>query len=356
MNPRYLPLQILKKLSMKKYNQTAILQRKFLHSGQIPFLDELSQDYEEVEIPVPWGHVSGKWYGPKHIRPIVGLHGWQDNSGTFDTLAPLLPQNVAFLSIDLPGHGLSSRLPDGMWYDSAVNLQVLHLLMKEYNWDKISIIGHSMSSIASFIFSALFPEKVEMVVGLDALKPHIRSNDKVVETMRNRMKNFIIADERNRDKSEPPSYTYEDLVEKLYVGTFHSIDKDKCKHILARNIKKSLKYPDQYFFARDSRLKSYNYTGFWPELNLELAKRINVPYLFIKCTGSTYFESKEYFDEALEVMKKNPKFEFYEAEGSHHVHLNEPEKISAIINPFIEKYHTAKEDYSKKREGCFTFL
>lgn len=52
---------------------------------------------------VPWGHVAGKWYGSENVRPIVMLHGWQDNAGTFDTLVPLLPNHLSYLSIDLPG-------------------------------------------------------------------------------------------------------------------------------------------------------------------------------------------------------------------------------------------------------------
>lgn len=40
--------------------------------------------WEEIEIPVPWGKVAGKWYGSRNRQPIIALHGWQDNSGTFD--------------------------------------------------------------------------------------------------------------------------------------------------------------------------------------------------------------------------------------------------------------------------------
>lgn len=70
----------------------------------------------EIQIEVPWGHIAGKWYGPENVRPIVMLHGWQDNVGTFDTLIPLLPPKLSYLSIDFAGHGLSSRLPHGMRY------------------------------------------------------------------------------------------------------------------------------------------------------------------------------------------------------------------------------------------------
>lgn len=81
------------------------------------------KSFEEIRIPVPWGHIAGKWWGPTDQRPIVMLHGWQDNCGTFDRLVPLLPDNLSFLAVDFPGHGLSSHLPKGMFYhgiDSAI--------------------------------------------------------------------------------------------------------------------------------------------------------------------------------------------------------------------------------------------
>lgn len=35
------------------------------------------RNYTEISIPVPWGHVAAKWWGPGKTRPIVALHGWQ---------------------------------------------------------------------------------------------------------------------------------------------------------------------------------------------------------------------------------------------------------------------------------------
>ena len=55
----------------------------------------------DVHVPTPWGHLATKcWNLPSaddprdftlstHL-PVVCLHGWQDNAGSFDTLIPLL--------------------------------------------------------------------------------------------------------------------------------------------------------------------------------------------------------------------------------------------------------------------------
>lgn len=72
--------------------------------------------FEEVSIPVRCGHVAGKlWGGDKGGQPILALHGWQDNAGTWDPLVPLLNVKRPILAIDFPGHGLSSNIPPGLY-------------------------------------------------------------------------------------------------------------------------------------------------------------------------------------------------------------------------------------------------
>lgn len=61
-----------------------------------------------------WGHLACKLWGNEHERPILALHGWQDNAGTWDPLAPLLCNKRPILAIDFPGHGLSSWIPEGI--------------------------------------------------------------------------------------------------------------------------------------------------------------------------------------------------------------------------------------------------
>ncbi|GBP98502.1 Probable serine hydrolase [Eumeta japonica] len=155
--------------------------------------------------------------------PLVGLHGWQDNAGTFDTLAPYLPTNMAFLALDMPGHGLSSWLPEGMAYHSIDYVVPLRRLMEEYKWDTISLMAHSMGSINAFVFSALMPDKVDLYIGLDILKPLTRSADKIIDNYADRIEGVLKAERRMRDKTEPPCYEWDQLVERLHLGTDKSV-------------------------------------------------------------------------------------------------------------------------------------
>lgn len=235
--------------------------------------------------------------------------------------------------------GLSSRAPDGMAYHAIDNLYLLNFLCKEYNWDKISLLGHSMGSVLSFMFASVFPNKVDLLLQIDALKPHIHNPTKVAASYEDRIMNFMLADQRNQEKSEPPSYTYEDMVERLHSGTYGSVSKETAQYLLKRNIKRSEKFPGKFYFTRDSRLK-YNYSSsFSQSVSVELAKRLKMPHLFIKALHSPFYERREYFDEVIDILKENKDFECHTVDSTHHLHLTEPEKLAPILTEFIEKHH-----------------
>ena len=60
----------------------------------------------ELELKTPSGVLRGITNGNTEGHPLLALHGWQDNAGTF---LPLLPHFGAFhfVAMDLPGHGRS---------------------------------------------------------------------------------------------------------------------------------------------------------------------------------------------------------------------------------------------------------
>lgn len=286
------------------------------------------------------------------MRPILALHGWQDNLGTFDTLIPLMPSYVGVLAIDLPGHGRSSHLPNGIFYNAVFHFgYCIYLVMKEYNWDKVSIIAHSLSSILGYLFAALYPEKVDLLIGIDILVPRHYSPNAVINLTRSKFDKFFVADEKHREIAykDPLLFTYAEMEEKLYKGTKRSIDKDKLHHILDRNITKSAKYPHMFYFSRDDRLKFYVEFSATPEYSKEMAKRIKAPFLLIK-GGASHFLVEDNYDEVTEILRvNNPNFEtFVLAEGTHHLHLNNADKISSVVNNFIEKHRPIEKELVAK--------
>ncbi|KAH8350078.1 hypothetical protein KR084_012445, partial [Drosophila pseudotakahashii] len=297
--------------------------------------------FKEVRIPVPWGHISGRWYGDRTERPILAIHGWLDNLGTFDRLIPLLPDYIGVLCIDLPGHGRSSRLPPGMHYAVDDYVLIIPRVMKEYGWSKVSLMGHSLGGIISFMYTSLAPHTVDMVISLDILLPTNLVPKKAVGFVAQGMDKHLVEEDRQEEGNfhEPPSYTLSQLTKVLAKGSFNSVTPEFAKHLLHRQVLKSQLYPDRFYFSRDGRVKYYHLTQMEAGLAEEMTKRIRrKPYLIIKGSLSPFVGKSG--KKPLEILRKNnPHFEFYEVEGgTHHVHLHAAEECARYIVPFIRHH------------------
>ncbi|KAH8418206.1 hypothetical protein KR222_000600, partial [Zaprionus bogoriensis] len=295
--------------------------------------------YKDVRIWAPWGHIAGRWYGNRTDRPILALHGWMDNLGTFDELIPLLPDYLGILCVDLPGHGLTGCLPPGMHYSADDWLLVIGRVMKEYKWSKVSLLGHSLGGVLSFIHTALAPQTVDMVIALDIGMPPFEKPQSL-KKMAVQMEKHLVEEDRNKEHEtrEPPSYTMDELRHGLSRGTYNSVPLEFAHCLLKRAVSRSQLYPDKFYFARDGRTKFHTLLPMTPELAANLARCIkDKPYLIIKGSDSPFIDSDS--EEALAILaEQNPHFEFHEVEGLHHVHLSNAAACARFIVPFLRRH------------------
>ena len=59
--------------------------------------------------------------------------------------------------------------------------------------------------------------------------------------------------------------------------------------------------------------------------------------IILKASGSPHYENEEIITRFLEIYRKNEQFEMVTVDGSHHVHLNNPERVVPSIDSFIRK-------------------
>lgn len=303
----------------------------------------------EITIDVQWGKVAGKWWGPLNVRPVVALHGRGDNAGSFDRLIPLLPQHLSYFAIDLPGHGFSTRNINGQVHSIINFVYFIHMIREKFRWSKISLIGHSMSAAHVFIYAALFPDKCDMVIVLDTLKPYVRGSQATINQMRDMINSTYKVDSRKNESAEPPSYAYEEIIDKLTQKTIYSaITRESAPHLM-RGVEMSKEHPGKMYLPFDRRVKLY-YPILFNGISLDMAGRIRSPFCHIKASLSSLLE---YFDdEAIEILRqKCQHFETHTVDGDHHVHLNHPERVSGIISQFIMKYrpNAADSENSKSK-------
>lgn len=209
---------------------------------------------KEVKIKVPWGNVAGKWYGSDDIRPIIMLHGWQDNAGSFNTLIPLLPSNYSYLALDLPGHGLSSRLPTGMYYSVMNYIQTLNHIQRHYKWDKLSFCSHSMGAQISQLYASMYPDRCDLLICFDAiLKPYAQLTEKIADHIRKLGSDFLLLDQLNQFGKEPPTYEKSEIISRWIKQT--NMTPQAVEHLMERGVCHSKNDSNRFYFSRDIRLK-----------------------------------------------------------------------------------------------------
>ncbi|XP_076675258.1 putative serine hydrolase isoform X1 [Andrena cerasifolii] len=297
--------------------------------------DRMTKDApEEIKIPVPWGHLSGKWWGPKNVEPIVALHGRQDNAGSFDTLIPLLPDDISVLCLDMSGHGLSSHYPKSQYYyafwDGVI---LLRRIVKHFKWSKMKLLGHSLGGAVAFLYAATYPDDTEFVIALDMAGPTVGSVAKRVPATGTCIDKFLEYDTLNPENV--PTYTYEDIIQIASNGYNGAVCKEGIVTLMKRGALPSYQ-PDQYYFARDPRLKVAYLGMLSMDLILAYAAQIKCAYLNIRATKGYVSDEPESYQTTLDVIKKNARrFEYHEVEGNHFVHLNNPERVAPIIIKFL---------------------
>ncbi|XP_063974501.1 probable serine hydrolase [Diachasmimorpha longicaudata] len=293
------------------------------------------REFREVAIEVPWGKIAGKHWGPPDVKPIIALHGWQDNAGSFDPLIKHLPEDLSILAVDFPGHGHSSWLPKGMMYANLVYIQLVHRIKQHYNMNRVGLIGHSLGGIMCFNYTALFPDAVKFVVAFDNFKYPVYDSKKYLPIFIKNWEKFFQIEEM---RTAAPRHSEKNAIERYIRGTRNSLDEEMCRTLLVRG---ATRHADGTLtFNRDPRVQFFLFdNGFSNEQLIDMASRIRCPYAVIKGENSTFREEKEFYSEVLQVIKgHSPDFRFHTMPGTHHFHMTNKSDLADLISPFIKKH------------------
>lgn len=102
--------------------------------------------------------------------PLVFLSGLQDVAHGFDDFAPMFTDRQHVIGITRRGYGASSQSPAG--YDLATRVADLRAVLDSLQLGRVSLVGHSIAGDELTGFAAAYPERVSVLVYLDAAYDH----------------------------------------------------------------------------------------------------------------------------------------------------------------------------------------
>ncbi|KAM4604460.1 serine hydrolase-like protein isoform 2-T2 [Polymixia lowei] len=273
----------------------------------------VKQAVSDLIVPVPWGEMRGKVWGPDHGRPVLCLHGWADNCGSFNTLVPLLP--------------------------------------KALQWTRFSIIGHSMGGNIAGLFSALYPEMVDAVVLLDSYGFLPTDPKELPKVMRQGIEDLIKFEKKKEDKKERV-YTYEKAFERLLAAN-PALSEQSVHILLERGL---TQVEGGVVFSRDFRINLKNIVRISMEQSLEMQSRIQARLLVLLADegfDKIFAEpDQKKFTSTLLQGYRDRNGVVVTVPGDHHVHLNCPETVAPFISDFLQTRDPSRS--SSDAEGTQT--
>ncbi|XP_055077044.1 serine hydrolase-like protein isoform X1 [Periophthalmus magnuspinnatus] len=288
----------------------------------------------ELSVAVPWGEIRGRVWGPEHGRPVLCLHGWADNCGTFNKLIPLLPKECRYVAVDLAGHGFSSHRPPGVFYTFPSYVADVCRVVSALRWDRFSIIGHSMGGNVAGMYSALYPEMVDAIVLLDSYGFMPTDQKKMTTVVKEGIEGLLEFEKKSEQKKEK-IYTYEEAVKRLSEAN-PFLSEDSVHILLERGL---VQTDGGVMFSRDFRINLKNIARISVEQSLEMQSRIRASVLVVLAENG--FEkilteaNQMKFPPLLLQGYRDQNHKVVTVPGDHHVHLNNPEFVAPLVSDFL---------------------
>lgn len=99
-------------------------------------------------------------------RCVVLLHGYLESMLVWDEFVPLLSDKLRVVTLDLPGHGISTIR--GEVHTMEYLAECVANTMQALGIDRYSVVGHSMGGYVALAMCEAYPERLDAIVLLSS--------------------------------------------------------------------------------------------------------------------------------------------------------------------------------------------
>jgi pimeloyl-ACP methyl ester carboxylesterase len=280
-------------------------------------------EVRERSFVLPALTLAAREWGNAGERPVIALHGWLDNAGSFDRLAPLL-EGCHLIALDAAGHGLSGNRSPDSGYNIWQDLTDLVEVAEQLGWERFSLLGHSRGAAVASLFAGTFPDRVERLVLVEGGLP-------IMSEARAAPENLAQAIQKSRElrtKSGRIFSAREQAIVERARG-FSEVSEEAAEVLAVRSLRE---VEGGWQWHADQRLKAGSEVRLTREIVAEFLGRIEAPVQMFLAEQSP-FSQRPVFLDMLEFFVD---LELHRFPGRHHFHLEGAEAaIAERAGPFL---------------------
>jgi pimeloyl-ACP methyl ester carboxylesterase len=278
----------------------------------------------EISIELPHIRLAARTWGDESLPPLLALHGWLDNAGSFDALAPLICTHFHIVAIDLPGHGRSGWRPAGAWYHYIDYVSDVIAVAEKLGWNGFSLLGHSLGGTVASVFAACRPQSVHKLLLIEALGPITAPAEDSLAQLKRGMNQRAAFEEKLR------VFAREDEAVEI-----RSKVNDLSRNAAAALVDRGLKaVPGGFSWSSDPRLTLATPLRYTEEQMLAVLRGIEAKTLLVLAQPEAPYLPRETIQRRIEQVRD---IAVHRIDGSHHLHMENAIPIAKLISDFVAR-------------------
>ncbi|MBF0351958.1 MAG: alpha/beta hydrolase [SAR324 cluster bacterium] len=276
----------------------------------------------EITIEISGLKLAAKRWGIAGNPPILALHGWLDNAGTYDLLAPLL-DDFEVVAVDFPGNGWSESFPEGTFFHFIDLVQLVIEIAHQLGWDQFILMGHSMGAGVATLTAGTIPERISLLILIEGLGPLTELPQAAPQLLRDSITQWQLHKTR---ELKPSVIALEQAVKiRQKAG---NLSEQAARPLAQRG---TIACENGVTWNLDRRWKVPSRLRLTQEQVLAFIDEITAPVLLL--TSDTGFVPQR---DAMEIRYQHVKnLTHVSLSGGHHLHLENPEVTATTIKKFL---------------------
>ncbi len=274
------------------------------------------------ELKVAGQRLAGLRSGTPGGLKVLALHGWLDNAASFLPLAAQLPM-LDLVMIDLPGHGFSDHLPLTTPYTTPQAIVHTLAIADALGWERCVLLGHSMGAAIASLVAAVAPERVQALVSIEALGGLAAPAEETVQRLRSFVRAAATLDGKQLR-------VFPDLATPVRARMMvNQLSETSARLLVERGVKP---VSGGWTWRSDPRLMLPTAVRMTEAQVRDVVSAIQCPAQVIYATpAQAYYPEPERSQRAALL----PDGRLDSLPGHHHVHMDQPAPVAAIIERFI---------------------